>query len=137
MYGCSGRIRGTEEAVAWEDLSSNHYALPHGTDASLRLYRKPCSDLQRHAEAEATLHCETYALRHATNDYDYAPEGPEGDSSLILSAPHSMQPVVLEDNQATIRIVESGKSPASGPTIRHRGSNEVGYPNSSEESTMC
>ena len=29
-----------------------------------------------------------------------------------MAAPHSVQPVVLEDNQATIRILESGKSPA-------------------------
>ena len=36
-------------------------------------------------------------------------------SSLVLSAPHSIQPVVLEDSQATIRIMASGKSPA----LRH------------------
>ena len=29
-----------------------------------------------------------------------------------MAAPHSVQPVVLEDNQAMIRILESGKSPA-------------------------
>ena len=102
----------TEEAVAWEDLSTNAYPLPHSVDACLSIYQKSSSDLRRHAEAEATLHRESFALRHSTDDYQYSPKGPEGNSSLILSAPHSIQPVVLEDNQATIRIMESGKLPA-------------------------
>ena len=93
-------------------MSANTYPLPYGgVDACLCIYRKSSSDLRRHAEAEATLHRESYALRHSTDDYHYSPKGPEGDSSLILSAPHSIQPV-LEDNQASVRIMESGKSPA-------------------------
>ena len=107
-----GKWNRTEEAVAWEDLIASTYSFPSGVDACLCIYGKSSSDLRRHAEAEATLHRESYALRHATDDYCYSPIGPEGDSSLILSAPHSIQPVVLEDNQATIRIMESGKSPA-------------------------
>ena len=102
----------TKEAVAWEDLVASTYPISSGVDACLCIYRKSSSDLRRHAEAEATLHRESSALRHATDDYHYSPKGTEGDSSLILSAPHSMQPVVLEDNQATIRILASGKSPA-------------------------
>ena len=114
MYGCSGggKWDRTEEAVAWEDLVVSTYPIPSGVDACLCIYRKSSSDLRRHAEAEATLQRESYALRHATDDYHHSPKGPEGDSSLILSAPHSIQPIVLEDNQATIRIMESGKSPA-------------------------
>ena len=45
----------------------------------------------------------------STNDYIRA--NPK-DMGLVMSVPHSIQPVVLEDNQATIRILESGKSPA-------------------------
>ena len=114
MYGCSAGDKWdrTEEAVAWEDLSASTYPVPSGVDACLCIYRKSSSDLRRHAEAEATLHRESYALRHATDDYHYSPSGPEGDSSLILSAPHSIQLVVLEDKKATIRILEPGKSPA-------------------------
>ena len=89
----------TEEAVAWEDLGASTYPIPSGVDACFCIYRKSSSDLRRHAEAEATLHRESYALRHSTDDYQYSPKGPEGDSSLILSAPHPIQPVVLEDNQ--------------------------------------
>ena len=109
MAARGGKWHRTEEAVAWEDLVASTYPIPSGVDACLCIYRKSSSDLRRHAEAEATLHRESYALRHATDD---SPKIPEGDSSLILSAPHSIQPVVLEDNQATIRIMESGKSPA-------------------------
>ena len=101
-----GKWDRTEEAVAWEDLVASTYSVPSGVDACLCIYRKSSSDLRRHAEAEATLQRESYALRHATDDYHSSPKGPEGDSSLILSAPHSIQPVVLEDNQATIRIME-------------------------------
>ena len=107
-----GKWDRTEEAVAWEDLVASTYPIRSGVDACLCIYRKSSSDLRRHAEAEATLQRESYALRHATDDYHYSPKGPECDSSLIMSAPHSIQPVVLEDNQATIRIMESGKSPA-------------------------
>ena len=34
------------------------------------------------------------------------------DYGLLVAAPRSIQPVILEDNQATIRSLESGKSPA-------------------------
>ena len=43
---------------------------------------------------------------------DNAPRKSEADIDLIMGVPHSVQPVILEDNQATIRILESGKSPA-------------------------
>ena len=106
----TGLLRGnkwdrTEEAVAWEALSASTYSVPSGVDACLCIYRKSSSDLRRHAEAEATLHRESYALRHAIHDYRYSPSGPEGNRPLILSAPHSIQSVVLEENQATIRIM--------------------------------
>ena len=129
-----GKWDRTEEAVAWEDLVVSTYPIPSGVDACLCIYRKSSSDLRRHAEAEATLQRESYALRHAADDYHYSPKGPEGDSSLILSAPHSIQPIVLEDN--TIRIMESGKSPAFRHADKTKESTWDGCPNSFAESTI-
>ena len=130
-----GKWDRTEEDVAWEDLVASTYPIPSGVDACLCIYRKSSSDLRRHAEAQAALQRESYALRHATDDYHYSPKGPEGDSSLILSAPHSIQPVALEDNQATIRIMESCLQHLGMPT-KPRGSTWDGYPNSFAGSTM-
>ena len=48
----------------------------------------------------------------ARGDHDNAPRKSDADIGLIVSVPHSVQPIVLEDNQATIRILESGKPPA-------------------------
>ena len=41
-----------------------------------------------------------------------APRTGSKDIGLIAHMPHAIEPVILEDNQATIRILESGKSPA-------------------------
>ena len=60
------------------------------------------------------LHLETLGIRDS-GGYQFERRDPVAsnkDYGLIMAAPHSVQPVVLEDNQATIRILESGKSPA-------------------------
>ena len=90
------------------------------------------------AVRKATLHRESYALQHATDDYHCSLSGPEGDSSLVLSAPHAIRPVVLEDNQATIRIMESGKSPAFRHADKTQRINSTwdGYPSNSDERAM-
>ena len=49
-------------------------------------------------------------------------KGPSA-TALILLAPQSIQPVVLEDSQATIRIMESGKSPAFRHADKTQGIN--------------
>ena len=78
------------------------------------VYRRSGADYRRHAEAEALLHLETLGIRDS-GGYQFERRDPVAsnkDYGLIMAAPHSVQPVVLEDNQATIRILESGKSPA-------------------------
>ena len=70
-------------------------------------------EYRRSAEAEAQLNYEAFKLRNGIGDFEYTDDSKtRSDHSLIMSAPHCMQPVMLEDNQATIRIMESGKSPA-------------------------
>ena len=51
-------------------------------------------------------------VRNTGGANDNAPRKSDADLDLIVSVRHSVQPVVLEDNQATIRVLESGKSPA-------------------------
>ena len=58
----------------------------------------------------------------ADSTKDYIRADPK-DMGLIMSVPHSIQPVVLEDNQATIRILESGKSPAFRHADKTQGIN--------------
>ena len=106
--------RSQEEAVAWEELDSRTYQPPTGVDAVMLVYRRSGADYRRHAEAEAMLHLETLGIRDS-GGYQFEHRDPVSsnkDYGLIMAAPHSVQPVVLEDNQATIRILESGKSPA-------------------------
>ena len=103
-----------QEAVAWEELTSRTYQPPTGVDAVMLVYRRSGADYRRHAEAEAMLHLETLGIRDS-GGYQFERRDPVAsikDYGLIMAAPHSVQPVVLEDNQATIRILESGKSPA-------------------------
>ena len=103
-----------QEAVAWEELSCRTYQPPTGVDAVMLVYRRSGADYRRHAEAEAMLHLETLGIRDS-GGYQFERRDPVAsnkDYGLIMAAPHSVQPVVLEDNQATIRILESGKSPA-------------------------
>ena len=103
-----------QEAVAWEELNCRTYQPPTGVDAVMLVYRRSGADYRRHAEAEAMLHLETLGIRDS-GGYQFERRDPVAsnkDYGLIMAAPHSVQPVVLEDNQATIRILESGKSPA-------------------------
>ena len=78
------------------------------------VYRRSGSEYRRHAKAEADLRMEILEIRDS-GGYHFESRDPVAkpdDYGLIVAAPRSIQPVVLEDNQATIRILESGKSPA-------------------------
>ena len=100
--------------MAWEELTCRTYQPPTGVDAVMLVYRRSGADYRRHAEVEAMLHLETLGIRDS-GGYQFERRDPVNnnkDYGLIMAAPHSVQPVVLEDNQATIRILESGKSPA-------------------------
>ena len=78
------------------------------------VYRRSGSEYRRHAKAEADLRMEILGIRDS-GGYHFERRGPiakPDDYGLIVAAPRSIQPVVLEDNQAKNRILESGKSPA-------------------------
>eukprot|EP00439_Symbiodinium_sp_Y106_P002332 s9849_g1.t1 len=77
-------------------------------EACICIYRRSVRDYRRRAEAEAYLHREIDGIRCTGGDHDNAPRKSDADIGLIVSVPHSVQPIVLEDNQATIRILESG-----------------------------
>ena len=64
---------------------------------------------------EADLGIEACEVREALTDYDFIGNERSGDTLLNLIPPNSIQGVFVEDNQATIRILENGKS----PTFRH------------------
>ena len=64
---------------------------------------------------EADYHVEASEIREAMTDWDFIGKEREGDGLMGLIAPKSIQGVFIEDNQATIRILENGKS----PTFRH------------------
>ena len=110
-----------QEAVAWEELLRRTYQPPTGVDAVMLVYRRSGADYRRHAEAEALLHLETLGGGYQFERRD--PVANNKDYGLIMAVPHSAQPVVLEDNQATIRILESGKSPAFPHADKTQGIN--------------
>ena len=101
-----------QSTVAWEEREMLDEILDKEYEAAVCVYRRSARDYRRHAEAEAYLHRETDGIRNTGGGYDNAPRRSDADIGLIVSVPHSVQPIVLEDNQATIRILESGKSPA-------------------------
>ena len=64
---------------------------------------------------EADYYVESSEIREALTDWDFIGKEREGEEMVNLIAPNSIQGVFIEDNQATIRILENGKS----PTFRH------------------
>ena len=83
-------------------------------DALLCIYRRSAMDYRGFAEAEADLHKELAGIRDpgGADIEALAPKTRSKDIGLIACMPHAIEPILLEDNQATIRILESGKSPA-------------------------
>ena len=86
-------------------------------DALLCIYRRSAMDYRRFAEAEADLDKELAGIRDpgGADIEALAPKTRSKDIGLIACMPHAIEPILLEDNQAdqaTIRILESGKSPA-------------------------
>ena len=112
------KLKGTwvqaEEAVAWEELKRRDRPVDPKAEACVIVYRRSTMDYRRHADAEAFMHREIEGIRNTggRSSEELAPKGSDKDIGLVVTVPHSIQPVVLEDNQATIRILESGKSPA-------------------------
>ena len=64
---------------------------------------------------EADPRIESNEVREALTDYDFIGNERSGEMLLNLVPPQSIRGVFVEDNQATIRILENGKS----PTFRH------------------
>ena len=83
-------------------------------DVLLCIYRRSAMDYRRFAEAEADMHKELVGVRDpgGVDIERLAPKTSSKDIGLIACMPHAIEPIILEDNQATIRILESGKSPA-------------------------
>ena len=107
-----GKWTRIEEAVAWEELHNISYAVH--CDSLVCIYRRSAMDYRRFAEAEADLHKELAGIRDpgGADIEALAPKTRSKDIGLIACMPHAIEPIILEDNQATIRILESGKSPA-------------------------
>ena len=64
---------------------------------------------------------ESQEIRESLTDWEFLGMEREGSLDLTLFAPKSIEGVFVEDNQATIRILESGKSPA----FRHTDSDKT------------
>ena len=101
-----------QSSVAWEEREMLEEILEKEYEACICIYRRSVRDYRRRVGAEAYLHREIDGIRNMGGAHDNAPRKSDADIDLIVSVPHSVQPIVLEDNQATIRILESGKSPA-------------------------
>ena len=55
---------------------------------------------------------ESREIRSALTDFKYVRSEKRGDESVYMAGPGSLEVIFLEDNQATIRILESGRSPS-------------------------
>ena len=60
---------------------------------------------------ESDYNIEATEIREALTDYEFVGREKEGECVMSMFSPQS----IVEDNQATIRILENGKS----PTFRH------------------
>ena len=59
-----------------------------------------------------TTTIESTEIREAlTADYEFVGRDKEGECMISMFSPQSIKGVFVEDNQATIRILENGKSP--------------------------
>ena len=58
---------------------------------------------------------EASEVREALTDFEFVGQEKTGDYMVSLFPPPSIRGVSVEDNQATIRILDNGKS----PTFRH------------------
>ena len=64
---------------------------------------------------ESDYNIESMEIREALTDYEFVGREEEGECMISMFSPRSIKGVFVEDNQATIRILENGKS----PTFRH------------------
>ena len=64
---------------------------------------------------ESDYNIESVEIREAITDYEFVGREKEGECMISMFSPRSINGVFVEDNQATIRILENGKS----PTFRH------------------
>ena len=64
---------------------------------------------------ESDYNVESMEIREAITDYEFVGREKEGEGMISMFSPRSIKGVFVEDNQATIRILENAKS----PTFRH------------------
>lgn len=60
---------------------------------------------------ESDVNIESTEIREAITDYEFVGREKEGEGMISLFSPQSIKGVFVDDNQATIRILENGKSP--------------------------
>ena len=65
---------------------------------------------------DVDTHIESTEIREAMTDRDSGGDERFGSASISLFGPKCLRGVFVEDNQSTIRILESGKSPACRQT---------------------
>ena len=61
---------------------------------------------------EVDYRVESREIRSALTDFKYVGSEKRGGESVYMAGPGSLEVIFLEDNQATIRILESGRSPS-------------------------
>jgi len=65
-----------------------------------------------HGPNEVDYGVESREIRSALTDFKYIGSEKRGDESVYVAGPGSLEVIFLEDNQATIRILQSGRSPS-------------------------
>ena len=58
---------------------------------------------------ESDYNIESVEIREAITDYEFVGREKEGECMISMFSPRSIKGVFVEDNQATIRILENGK----------------------------
>ena len=125
-----------QEAVAWEELANRTYVAEQSDEAIMLVYRRSGSEYRRHAKAEADLRMEILRIRDS-GGYHFERRDPVAkpdDYGLILAAPHSTQPVVLEDTRQQSEYWNQASPPRSGMQTKPKELTLVGFPNNLEES---
>ena len=72
---------------------------------------------------ESDYNVESMEIREAVTDYEFVGREKEGEGMISMFSPQSIKGVFVEDNQATIRILENGKSPTFRHTDKTQGIN--------------
>ena len=93
----SGKWNLFQRAVAWEEISAEDDKLPHKVEACLFVFGSSVMEYRRHSTSEIELQRECEGIRNtggADSTKDYIRANPKN-MGLVMSVPHSIQPVIL------------------------------------------